>query len=541
MRVKRVFSARPVASVTLAAALSMFASDRQVFASGQQPPQSAQPGLMAPAAPPQTGPELRISVDDAVKMALENNLGVQADRLGPRISTLNVAGARSQFAPRLQSTTSTRSATSPPDFLTQGGATETTTTERLFSTVGVNQNMPWFGGNMSLFWDASRTVFNYTNQFNPSLNSNLFFDYTQPLLRNFLIDPNRQQLMVARKNEEIADVQLRQQLTATSRVVRNAYYDLILANGQLDVARQSLELARTSLRQNERRVEVGAIAQIEILEAQAEVSRVEEGVIIAEAAIKSAEDNLRTLILNPKQPDYWTVRLVPTEQPTVAPQTVDAEAAVKAALENRTDLIVLRRQMETTQINIDFARNQRLPDVNLSVSYDTVGVAGTQYEFAPGQFPPVVENQLQRRFTQALSDVFRSSYKTWSVQLQVNYPIGTSAADASYQASRLQREQQQNNLRDAELLVAQQVRDAARQVNTALQRVESTRRAGEFATRRLEAEDKRITVGLATTFQLLQAQRDLTFVRQQEIRAIIDYNRALVNFEAVQSAPLIGR
>jgi outer membrane protein TolC len=283
------------------------------------------------------------------------------------------------------------------------------------------------------------------------------------------------------------------------------------------------------------------MAQIDILEAQAEVSRVEERVIIAEAGIKTAEDNLRTLILSPKSPEYWSTRLVPTEQPTLTPQAIDVDAAVRIALENRTDLAQFRKQIETTQINIDYTRNQKLPDVNLVAAYNTVGVGGTRYIFEPGIFPPVPQNQIQRSFTDTLRDVFGQDFRTWSVQLQINYPIGTSQADAQHAAAQLQFEQQQGNLRDAELNVTAQVRDAARQVNTALQRVESTRRAVEFAERRLDAENKRVTVGLSTTFQLFQAQRDLASVRQQELNAVIDYNRALVNFQAVQQAPLVGR
>ena len=538
MRLKQRISPRLAVCAVVAVGVALSASDRQVFASGQQPGQP--PAIQVPPPSEPTGPEIQLTADEAVQMALENNLGVQAERLGPRISTLNVASARALFAPRLQSNTSTRSSTNPPDFLAQGGATEITTSERVFSSLGIVQNLPWGGGNFSLGMDASKQTVNFTSAFNPQLNSNLNFNLTQPLLRNFLIDPGRQQLMVARKNEEIADLQLRQQLIVTERVVRIAYYDLIRANGQLEVNQQSLELARQLLRQNERRVEVGTMAQIDILEAEAEVSRVEESVITAEAGIKTAEDNLRTLILNPNQPDYWTARLVPTERPTLTQQPVDAEAAVQAALASRTDLAQFRRQLETTQINIDLARNQKLPDVNLVAQYNTVGVAGTQYSFVPGQFPPIPQDQTERSLRDAFNDVFGQNFKTWSVQLQINYPIGTSAADANHAAARLQMEQQQNNLREAELGVTAQVRNAARQVNTSLQRVQSTTRAREFAERRLEAEEKRLTVGLSTTFQVFQAQRDLANVRQQELNAIIDYNRALVNFQAVQQAPLQG-
>jgi outer membrane protein TolC len=188
---------------------------------------------------------------------------------------------------------------------------------------------------------------------------------------------------------------------------------------------------------------------------------------------------------------------------------------------------------------LDYARNQRLPDVNLVASYNTIGVAGTQIRFGSG-FPPEELGRTERSFQDALSDVFGNDFKTWSVQLQVNYPIGASQAEAQVASTRIQREQEQNTLRELEIGIAAQVRDAGRRVSTSLQRVQSTQRARDFAQRRLEAEEKRVTVGLGTTFQLLQAQRDLSSIRQQEQRAIIDYNRALVDFQAVQIAPLGG-
>jgi outer membrane protein len=546
MRLKQQISPRLGVCAATAVTVCLFASGRQVFASEQQagqPPATVQTPAPAPApaaAQVPAGSELRISADDAVRMALENNLGLQAARLGPQIGTYGVAQARGAFAPSLFSNTQTRSATSPPDFLASGGSGEATTSERIQTNFGVQQAVPWGGGRYSLSLDASRQSVNYTSSFNPQLGSNLSASYTQPLLRNFLIDATRQQLMLARKNEEIADLQLRQQVTSTERVVRGAYFDLIGALGQLDVARQSLELSRQSLRQNERRVEVGTMAQIDILEAQAEVAQREEAVIIAEANIKSSEDNLRTLILNPQQPDFWSARLIPTERPTLAAQPVDVEAAVQNALANRTDIAQARKRLESSQINLDFSRNQKLPDVNLIANYNTQGLAGTSFEFGPG-FPPPVLNQSQRSFSDALRDVFGNNFRTWSVQLQINYPLGTSTADASLASARLQREQEVTGIRELEVQVTSAVREAGRQVSTSQQRVDATRKAREFAQRRLEAEEKRVTVGLSTTFQLFQAQRDLDSSKQNELRALIDYNRALVNFQAVQQAPVQGR
>ena len=545
MRCNLKFSAGLSPLVAAGLALCLSASGRPVFASEQQQaPAPVAPVLPPPTVstqpPPRTGPELQISADDAVKLALENNLGIRAERLGPQIGTYAVSQARAQYAPSLFSTSTKRNSTSPPDFLASGGVSTTTTSDRIQTNVGVQQNVPWGGGRYSVALDASKVSTNSFSSFNPQLGSNLNASFVQPLLRNFRMDAFRQQVEVAKKNEEIADLSLRSALVATERTVRSAYYDLVGAIGRLDVARQSLDLSRESLRQNERRVEVGVMARIDIIEAQAEVARVEESVILAEAQIRRLEDVLRTLILNPAQPDYWTVSLVPSERPVLTAKPVDVETAVRNALANRTDIADARKRLETTDINLGYLKNQKLPAVDLIANYNTVGVAGTQFQFGSG-FPPTIEGQSQRSFADALRDVFGNDFKTWSLQLQINYPIGTSPADAAVASGKLEREQQVTSLQQLELQITAAVRDAGRQVSTSLQRVESTRKAREFAEIRLDAEQKRVTAGLSTTFQLLNAQRDLSSARLQENTAIIDYNRALVDFEAVQAAPLTGR
>jgi outer membrane protein len=550
MRVKQVFPARLVASAAVAAAVAMFTTGRPVSASeqaaGQQPPaaptQAPAASAQAPAPGQGEGPEVRMTVADAVRMAVENNMGIQTQRLSPQVQALALARAEGAYAPTLFSNLQRTANTSPPtDFLSIG--TATTSTGDFNTDAGVQQSLKWGGGSYSLSMggrrftsDALRVVFS------PQLSSNINASITQPLLRNFKIDQNRQQVLQARNQMEIADIQLAARITQTARSVRSAYYDLVGAIGALDVARQSLDLSRQSLLQNERRVEVGAMAQIDIVEAQAEVAQREEAVIIAEATIRAAEDNLRTLVMNPSQPDFWAVRLVPTERPSVAPQAVDVEAAIANALKNRTDLLETRKELESTDIDIRYAENQRLPAVNLSARYGLSGTGGTQNVWAGGvDETPVIVRSSQRRFGDVLRDVVSNDFNNWAVTLSVNYPLGTSTADAAVAQGRVQRQQATLSLREQEMAVVSQVREVARQVNTTQQRVEATRKAREFAERRLEAENKRVTVGLATTFQLFQAQRDLDSAKQRELQALIDYNRALVNLEAVQVAPLTGR
>jgi outer membrane protein len=537
MRVKASVLACVRAVVAGVASAWMFASGPVVFASGQTQTTPPPRPLNASAAPT----VLKITPDEAVRMALENNLGVQADRLGPQIQTYAVAEARAAYGLNLTSTTLTRSATSPPtDFLTTGADNSILSTDNFSTGAGIQQFVPWGGGRYTVGIDASRfTSNNPTNPFNPQVDSSLAASYTQPLLRNFRMDGARQNLLQSQKGQEIADVQLRQTLTQTSRSVRNAYFNLVNAIGQLQVAQKSLELAQTSLKNNEKKVELGTIAPIDIVQAQAEVARTEEQVIVAEGQIQSAEDALRVLVMNPSQPDFWTTRLEPGEQPTLAPQPLNLDAAIANALSNRTDLIQARKQMEQTDISMKYLRNQKLPAVDVIGNYNVQGVAGTQFQFDrnAATFPPPILGQSQRSFGDALRDVFANDFKTWSVALNVTYPIGTSAAEAGLAQARLQREQQTTNQRELETIVVAQVRDAARQVTTALKRVETTQKARALAEQNLQAYEKRLAVGLSDTFLVIQAQRDLTGQLNNELAAIIAYNRALINFEAVQVVP----
>ena len=540
MRVKAQLSACVRVIAAGAVAVWMFGSGSSLSASeqAQSTPQSTpQRPLNASAAPT----VLKITPDEAVRMALENNLGVQADRLGPQIQTYAVAEARAAYGLNLLSTTTTRSATQPPtDFLTTGADNSILSSDSFRTGAGIQQLVPWGGGRYTLGIDASRlTTNNPTNPFNPQLDSSLAASYTQPLLRNFRIDGPRQSLLQSQKGQEIADVQLRQTLTQTSRTVRNAYFNLINAIGQLQVAQKSLELAQTSLRNNQKKVELGTIAPIDIVQAEAEVARTEEQVIVAEGQIQTAEDTLRVLIMNPSQPDFWTTKLEPAEQPTLAPQPLNVDAAIANALANRTDLLQTRKQLEQTDISMKYLRNQKLPSLDVTGNYNVQGVAGTQYQFDrnSASFPPPILGQSKRSFTDSLADVFSNDFKTWSVVLNLTYPIGTSAAEAGLAQAQLQRTQQTTNLQDLETVIVAQVRDAARQVTTALKRVETTQKARQLAEQNLQAYEKRLAVGLSDTFLVIQAQRDLTNQLNNELAAIIAYNRALVNFEAVQVVP----
>jgi outer membrane protein TolC len=479
-------------------------------------------------------------------MALENNLGVQQERLNPQIASLGIARAAGAFAPQLVSSVSKSSDTAPPsDFLSTAGVSGATivTSGGFSSQAGLQQVLKWTGASYQMTFDGSRSTTDAPRTvFSPRLNSHLNFSATQPLLRNFRIDGFRQALLQSRTQSDIADLALQERITQTSRSVRAAYFALVGAVAGLNVAQQSLDLAREQLKQNQTRVDVGTMAPIDIVAAEAEVASNEEGVIVQQAAIETAQDRLRALIMNPSQAGFWTARFAPSEQPTLSPEAIDVEAAVRAALANRTDLMQFKKQMESTDITLRYAANQRLPGLDLQATYGVQGIGGTQYEYdnaaIAGGAAPTPTSQSVRPFGDVLRDVFGNNFRRWTVQLNVSYPLGTSSADATYAQAKLQKQQETTNLADLEMQITTQVREAGRQVETNLRRVEATRKARELAEKRLEAEQKRFQVGLNSTFELFQAQRDLAAARNAELNATIAYNLALVDFQAVQHVPI---
>jgi outer membrane protein TolC len=368
------------------------------------------------------------------------------------------------------------------------------------------------------------------------------FNIMQPLLKDFRIDTVRQQLETNEKLRELSDVDLRATITQTVRGVRNAYWDLVATIDNLDAQQRSLELAQRLLADNEKRVQIGTMAPIDIVEAQAEVARNEEAVIVAEAAIEQAKDNLRALIFDPSMPDFWTVGIEPADAAPFQAQAVDLEAAVAYALENRSDIVQAKNGLDRTDISVRYLQNQILPAVNATLSYGLTGLGGTQ--FVPVDFGAITDSTFgrdvlsQRGFGSVIGDVFSNSYPTWSLGVQIQYPLGTSASEASLARARLEHSQTRTQIRNLELQAVAEVRNTARQVQTNQKRIDSARAARELAERRLEAEEKKFAAGIQTSFFVFQAQRDLAQARTNEVRAILDYNKSQVDFEAAQEVPL---
>ena len=486
---------------------------------------------------PQDSTIRRLSAKEAVDLALEQNLSIQVERLNPLIDDLSVAEARSAWTPNFTSGLSGFSRDTPANSFLSGGK-ERVSDDEFGVNVGVSQLLPWGGASYSASWDNLRSkTTNTFSSFNPVLRTNFNLNFVQPLLRNFKIDSSRYQLLISSKNREVSDVQLRETVVQTIRQVKNSYWDLVYAISFLEVQEQSLDLAKESLKNNKMRVKVGTMAPIDIIEAEVEVARNEESRILAKASIEQAEDQLRSLIFNPNEPELWNLRLIPTDSPILELSSININDAVRNALDKRTDLRQARKNVETLDINISYFKNQVLPQVNFEANYGLAGLGGNRLLRGAG-FPGPVIGETRRNFGSVLLDLLKNDFPTWTMGLTVSYPLGASAAETGLERIKLQRTQLETQIKNLEFQVTTQVRDLARQVNTYVKRIEATQSVRTLAEQRLGAEQKKFEVGISTSFMVFQAQRDLLEARNNEVGTILDYNQSLVDFEAIQEASI---
>jgi outer membrane protein TolC len=480
------------------------------------------------------GPTRSLTLDEAVSLAIERNLDIAVERLNPQAFDLSIAATKAAFLPTLTSTLGQNNQVQLPTSQLIGG--QRVTNETLTYNAGVGQNVPWGGGSFLVTWNNRKLDSSSSfNTFNPQYSSTLTAVYTQPLLRNFMTDVNRTDLLLALIERDVADIQLRATITNTVAGVRNAYWDLVYALQAVDVARESLQLAEKLVEDNRVRVEVGTMAEIDVVQAEAEAATRRQTLAQSEATWRTSELALKRLIVGSTEDPLWRARLDPTDRPSFSASPVDVDSAVRRALGQRTDLVQSRKNLEISDTNLRFLRNQSLPGLDLLASYGLQGIGGTSFIRAGGLGSPIVQT-IPGGYADALRRVSNREFPTWNIALNVNYPIGTSAADADYARARVTRNQSLAEIRALELQVATEVTNAALQLESNVKSLEAATAARQLAERRLEAEQSKFEVGISTNFFVVQAQRDLSDAQNAELRALADYRKSVVEFERVQEA-----
>jgi outer membrane protein TolC len=490
-------------------------------------------GSSAGGAQPAPAP-LRVSPESAVSLALANNLTLESARRGPESAEWNVRAAESVWRPTVVATLGTSQADSPASTSfdrTLGVLTDA----QISSDLTLSQQLPW-GAWYDAGWSSVRRSNNSVlNRFQPQLDSTVTARMTQPLLRGVAIDRARADRERSRRARDRAGVALDGALAAVKREVRYAYWQWVYMRDLRTVAREARMLAQALLDGNRERVAARAMAATDVIEAEAEVARRDEAVIVADKNVANAEDRLRLLILDPDTLEYRSP-LEPVDATDDETSTLDATAAAHA-LEKRSDLRILRSTIETAALDVRALKDDARPDVNLSAGFATRAVGGSEVIRESGNSTPVI-GSLEHGFGPVLGDLARFRYPGWSVGVSVGYPVGAVVAKASAARAQVEKRQDELLLAALEHRVAIEVRTAEREVETNARRLQSTATAVALAERRLAAEEEKFLVGLSTSFFVFQAQRDLAGARVARLGAVLDRRLSLADLEAVQSAPL---
>jgi len=506
------------------------------------------PGTPAPSRPavrvrPGTTGVVPLTLDDAVKAALDHNLNIEVTRLNPQINDLAYATIASTYNVALTSQVSTQSQTTPSTNSIAGGGTGQAV--EAGSTVfngGLTQNMRWGGGGYAVTLNNNRNTTNSTiSTFNPTYNTNWSAQYTQPLLRGMRTDLTRQQLKVTKLTRDITDIELKALITNTLSSVREAYWNYVFAVQSVDVAQQSVDLAAQLVNDNQTRVQVGTMAPIDVIQAQSQLATARQNLAAAQSTMYTSELALKQLIVGGTADPLWNTTVDPVDRPVFTPENIDVQAAVRRALSERTDVGIAKKTVEVNDVTVKLLRDQLLPQADLVANYGLVGLGGTQLIRAGtgiGGGANPITGTVPGGYGDALSSLWGAGFPRWTVQLNVSYPLGNSSQEVNVARAKIQQNQVAAQLRQVELQVATEVTNAATAVQSNIERVQAAQAARDLAQQQLEAERSKFQVGMSTNYLVIQAQRDLATAQNNELQAILNYRNSLVELDRLQQTTL---
>jgi len=471
----------------------------------------AETGTAQPPSIPPAG-VMELSLRDSIALALKNNLDIAIEGFNPRLRVQDLTGEKAVFDPSAFLELTRTDNRQPP------GLNFLTGQRILFDfvdfNVGLKQKLPTGGTYEFRFdneWDGQTSV-------SPSgFTSNLGLTLTQPLLKNFGFEATETNIRIATNNLAISREQLRLRVSDIVTQVQNAYAELAFAVENLAVQRRSYRLAQDLVALNKARVRAGVAAPVEVTQAEAQEAARVQDVILAEKAVRDAEDTLK-VILNLPASGGWGQEIRLTYTLTFDPKTVNLEESIQKALESRYELKGAKLDIDNKELSVRLTRNQLQPDLSFVGSVFSTGV-GTSYG---GN----------------LSEMGSGDFVSYSVGVILTVPLGNRGPQASYIRSKLSADQARTALKNLELQIVQQVREGVRRVEADAKRVEANRAALVLAEEQLRVEQRRLEAGVTTTFNVLSFQRDLSEAQANEIRAIADYFKSLANLEKVRGTVL---
>ncbi|MCA9420936.1 MAG: TolC family protein [Nitrospira sp.] len=469
---------------------------------------------------------ITLTLQEAVMEALDHNLDIRVSRHTRDVRLTDIVFQQAQFDPTVELGGRYDRTVVPlnrPIFglggVTLGSIPDTFDQNETNFSLGLKQKL-LTGGSYDLTFDTNRnSVAGSTSfLFNPAYSSNVLFNLTQPLLRNFGPTVNNIQITLAQNAADVEQLTLLNQILSVIAQVEQAYWELVFARENLKVARATLQAAEELLASNRAKVKAGVMADVEVLQAQAGVANQIEQILLAQKTVLDQEDQLRLLLSKSELKLTQTTPLVPLDPPIQHLQETPLQENLEVAFEHRPEILQAKMNIETSNVNTRFAKNQLLPDLSFQGS---LGLSGL------GRNPGDNWDRLGS-----------TDFYNMGGGLVLSYPIGNRSAQSQYQRRILETQQSQASLLRIRQQIILDVKEAIRQVQTSFKRTRTNQTARQLSERQLKAEQERLNLGLSTTRFVLEFQRDLRIARSRELRAILDYNQSLSRLRLVTASTL---
>ncbi|MFT5697818.1 MAG: outer membrane protein TolC [Desulforhopalus sp.] len=443
---------------------------------------------------------LTLTLDEVTRAALENNLGLQLERLNPKIQQENLIASEAEY---------------DTSFSLEGTSGKTNTDETFSDKETIDYGASTGLSKKFLFGTDVSATFDWTDkeiEQGPNVadgdTATATLVVSQPLLKNRGTEVNRRLISLAENDLSVADLSLKQTLIDTVAEAKNLYWNYYYALAFFEVQKSSLALAESSLDEITERIRLGSSPKLDLLQAKAEVAAREEGVISSENSLFNAQDQLLNYI-------YGSIttadRVEPGDPPALHVVDKDENELLEQAYSLRTELLVAKLQLASAETDITYFDNQRLPQLDLSATImANDGDAGTTIDS-----------------TDFAADNFED-YQYAGVGLSLELPIGRRLGNANHAAALLKKRQNVIDQQNIRSMIKVEVRAALRTMKASYKRYKAAALSKEYAVESLATEEEKYRSGLSTSYQVMLFQRDLTDARASEIDAVADYQMAII-------------
>ncbi|MDX2267257.1 MAG: efflux RND transporter permease subunit [Bryobacter sp.] len=476
----------------------------------------------------------KLMLKDALEMALGNNLDIQIERTNTVLASSQYRQTFGVWDPYLGYRPGVAYNVTPTSSVLQ--APDGRLVDRSFTNnFQFRQSLPWFGTKFDANFQNGRI--STSNPFvglNPYLQSSLTLSVTQPLLRGLKLDNDRNQIRIRRKGVDVAEADYELRVVDIVTRVQNAYWDLVAARQDVEVKKQSVDLARDQYERSKRQIAAGTLAPVELAAAEAELERRQDSWYTSIGIVTEVENGLKSLLAGGRDQTIWDDEIIPLEQQTVQPpDTSDLKALVGSAVGKRPELKSLRLRLESNSYSQELAKEQLKPGLNLVAGYTSTGLAGSVSR-SPAPFPGFVNNppaEFLGGYGTTLGNLFGGNFSSYQAGIQFDWTIRNRAAQESLAQVNLAERTLNLQRQRAEQAIEAEVRNALQALRTSEQRIVAAEASVRAAKEKLDSEQRLFDTGESTNFLVLTRQNEFADSQRRALIAKLDRNKSVARLE----------